>query len=140
MFDLDVIDTKSRSEEGVYMRVKTLDGSPLVNSKGDPVEIKVKGPDSADYTRLVRAQIKKRMARSGIPTEEQSVEDEADLIELLAACTVGWRGVLEKAKTEPVPFTAEACRQLYQSFPVIRDQVDGFIASRANFIPASSKK
>lgn len=140
MFDLDVIDTKTRSEAGVYMAVKALDGTPLLNSSGTPVEIMVKGPDSADYTRLLRTQIKKRMARSGIPTEDQSVEDEADLVELLVACTMGWKGVLEKGKKEPVPFTADACRQLYQSFPVIRDQVDSFIASRANFTPASSKK
>jgi hypothetical protein len=140
MFDLDMIDTKTRSEAGAPMPVKALDGSPLINSKGEPVEIITKGPDSADYARLVRAQIKKRMARSGLPTEEQSQEDEADLIELLVTCTLGWRGVLEKGKKEPMLFTPDACRQLYQSFPVIRDQVDAFISSRANFTLASSKK
>lgn len=140
MFDLDVIDTKTRSEAGTTMAVKTLDGSPLLNSKGKPVEITVKGPDSSDYMRLVRVQIKKRMARSGAPTEEQSAEDEADLINLLAACTLGWSGILDKETKEPVTFTADGCRQLYQNFPVIRDQVDSFIANRANFTLASSKK
>lgn len=140
MFDLDVIDTKTRSETGAAMPVKTLDGSPLLNSKGEAVEIVVKGPDSSDYMRLVRAQIKKRMARSGIPTEEQTAEDEADLIELLVTCTLGWNGVLEKGKKEAVAFSPEACRKLYQSFPVIRDQVDAFISSRSNFTLASSKK
>lgn len=140
MFDLDLVDTKTNSESGITMKVKMLDGAPLTNSKGDPVEIIVKGPDSSDYTRLVRAQIKKRMGRAGLPTEEQSLEDEADLIDLLTHCTIGWRGVLEKGKKDEVPFTPEACRQLYQSFPVIRDQVDTFIANRANFIRASSKK
>ena len=88
----------------------------------------------------MRAQIKKRMARSGMPTEEQSLEDEGDLVDLLATCTMGWNGVLEKGKKQPVPFSQEACRQLYKSFPVIRDQVDAFIANRANFILASSNK
>jgi hypothetical protein len=140
MFDLDMIDTKTRSETGTSMPVKYLDGTPLVNSRGKPVLITVKGPDSADYVRLVRAQIKKRMARSGAPTDEQMTEDEADLIELLVSCTLGWDGLLDKGKQEPVPFTADACRKLYRDFPVIRDQVDSFIANRANFTLASSKK
>ena len=140
MFDLDVIDTKTLSEAGASMPVRALDGSPLRNSKGEPVEIVVKGPDSADYARLVRAQIKKRMARSGLPTDEQSLEDEADLVTLLATCTLGWNGVLDKGTKEPLAFSMDACRQLYQNFPVIRDQVDAFIASRANFTLASSKK
>jgi len=138
MFDLDVIDTKSRSEAGVYMTVKALDGSALKNSAGELVMVKVKGPDSSEYQRLVRAQIKKRMARSGLPTEEQSVEDEGDLIDLLAACTIDWTGVLDKSTKVAVTFSAEACRQLYRNFPVIRDQVDTFIANRANFTLASS--
>lgn len=140
MFDLDLIDTKTRSEAGVAMPVKALDGTPLVNSKGEPVELIVKGPDSADYIRLVRAQIKKRMARSGVPTEEQTAEDEADLVELLVSVTLGWNGVLEKGKKDALAFSADACRKLYQGFPVIRDQVDAFISSRANFTLASSKR
>lgn len=140
MFDLDMIDTKTRSEAGAAMPVRGLDGSPLMNSQGKPVEIVVKGPDSADYMRLVRAQIKKRMARSGVPTDEQTAEDEADLIELLVTCTLGWGGVLQKGSGDALPFSADACRKLYRDFPVIRDQVDAFIANRANFTLASSKK
>jgi hypothetical protein len=145
MFDLDAIDTKSRSEAGVAMTVKKLDGSPLLNSRGGFVQIMLRGPDSTIYSQLVRAQVKKRMARSGIPTEEQSLEDEADLIDLLASCTVGWSGVLKKpsddeAEAGAVTFSADACRDLYRAFPVIRDQVDAFIANRANFTLASSKK
>lgn len=140
MFDLDLIDTKTRSETGASMTVKGLDGTPLVNSRGKPVEITVKGPDSADYVRLVRHQIKKRMARSGAPTDEQLAEDEGDLIELLVTCTLGWNGILDKGNQEPVLFTPDACRKLYRDFPVIRDQVDSFIANRANFTLASSKK
>lgn len=145
MFDLDAVDTKSRSEAGVAMTVKTLTGTPLLNSEGKEVSIVVKGPDSAEYARLIRAQVKKRMARSGAPTDEQFTEDEGDLIELLVACTVGWSGILKKpggdeAGASSVKFTPDACRDLYRSFPVIRDQVDAFIANRANFTLASSKK
>lgn len=145
MFDLDAIDTKSRSEAGVAMTVKKLDGSPLLNSRGGFVQIVLRGPDSLVYSQLVRAQVKKRMARSGIPTEEQSQEDEADLVELLVSCTMGWSGILKKAgenETEggSITFSADACRDLYRAFPVIRDQVDAFIANRVNFTLASSKK
>lgn len=140
MFDLVAIDTKTLSEAGVPMTVRGLDGAPLVNSAGGQVQITVKGPDSADYMRLLRAQIRKRVARSGTPTEEQAAEDDNDLIELLTACTTGWSGVLSKEDGNPVAFSADACRQLYNAFPVLRDQVDRFIGERANFIPASSRK
>ena len=140
MFDLDQIDTKTRSESGVTMNVKTLDGQPLKNRDGGQVALILKGPDSTEYARLLRSQIKKRMARSGVPTEEQIAEDERDLIELMVACTIGWKGVLNRGSGDEIEFTTEACRQLYRDFPVIRDQVDTFIANRANFTLASSKE
>ena len=138
MFDLAAIDTKPLSEAGALLKIRALDGKFLLNSKGGAVSLIVKGPDSAEYTRLLRSQVKKRMARSGLPTDDESTQDDSEMIDLLVACTISWGGILSKEQ-EPIPFTPEVCRQLYEAFPVIRDQVDAFIANRVNFIPASSK-
>lgn len=149
LFDLDKIDTKTLSERGATMTVKSLDGRPLLNSKGKTLEIIVKGADSEEYIRLSRAHVRKRMARVGQEvTDAQNTEDQNDLIDLLVECTIGWNNFERKPEATKdgheegsivVTFSKKACKQLYEQFPAIRDQVDVFIANRANFILASSK-
>lgn len=142
MFDLDVMDTKSLSETGVEMEVRNItDGEPLKNSAGEPIVIRVLGPDSSVYRRLTRQQVQKRFERAQRQqniTADAYAEAEADAVEILVACTVGWRGILGKDK-EPVPFSKEAARKLYEDYPAIREQVDSFASSRANFTKASLK-
>ena len=138
-FHLPGLDTKTLSEEGVDMPVKTLKGDTLKDKDGKPVTLKVLGPDSAKYRALTRAQIRKRIQRSSVPGaagEATFEEDEADALGILVACTVGWSGINGK-DGQPVPFSADACRTLYTNFPAIRDQVDVFVTQRVNFTMAS---
>jgi hypothetical protein len=85
---------------------------------------------------------KKRMAKmskggfratSTVPVEEI----ESDGLELLAACTKSWSGVVIEGKQ--VAFSHEAAADLYTRFPWIKEQVDTAIGDRANFIKGSSK-
>lgn len=141
-FDLAQIDTKTLAETGVEMPVKSLDGKPLIARNGDPVVISVLGSDSAKYRTLTRAQLRKRMeamaAGKQALTEAEMDETERDVIDVLVACTVGWKGVLT-TEGEPIPFSEDNVRKLYTNYPVIREQVDEFISKRANFISASSR-
>jgi hypothetical protein len=142
-FDLAQIDTKTLAETGVEMPVKSLDGKPLIARNGDPVVISVLGSDSTKYRTLTRAQLRKRMeamaaGKQGALTEAEMDETERDVIDVLVACTVGWKGVLT-TEGEPIPFTEDNVRKLYSAYPVIREQVDEFISKRANFISASSR-
>ena len=55
---------------------------------------------------------------------------------MLAAMTVGWENVLDTDGTE-IAFSTEVARALYVSYPVVREQVDTFVANRRNFLRAS---
>ena len=58
------------------------------------------------------------------------------LVALLAAMTVGWENVLDTEGND-IPFATEVARSLYVSYPVVREQVDVFVANRRNFLRAS---
>jgi hypothetical protein len=140
-FALDELDTVARSEEGVACPIRRLDnGQPLLDRNGHAVSIRVLGPDSKRYRKLVRESVRKRVADAatktpGVPAitdEEASEHADAEGLEILVACTVGWSGIYHR-DGNPVVFSADAVRELYRGFPAIRDQVDAFMGSRANF-------
>lgn len=140
-FDLAQVDTKTLAETGVDMPVKSLDGKPLVARNGEQVAITVLGSDSTKYRSLTRVQVRKRldaMAGGKTITETDMDETEQDVLDVLTACTVGWKNVLD-TEGNPIPYTTDNVRKLYAAYPVIREQVDAFISNRANFIPASSQ-
>jgi PIN domain nuclease of toxin-antitoxin system len=140
-FDFDSIDTVAGSEQGIQMPVKNLTGQPMTDKHGQAVSITLKGPDSETYRKLTRAQVKKRLDRAAkgesLGDDSTLAEAEADAIEIMAACTMAWTGINDKAG-EPIPCSRETARQLYQRYPIIREQVDVFISSRLNFTPVSS--
>lgn len=142
-FDLDPLDTVTASERGVPMIVKDLEGVPMVDKHGEPLTITVKGPDSATYRKLTRAQVRKRLDRAakGEKADDDAIQAEAELdaIEIMAACTVAWTGINDRSG-DPIVCTAETARRLYQAYPVIREQVDAFISNRLHFLPVSSKR
>jgi len=139
-FDLPQIDTKSLADTGVLMTVTQFDGDePLIAKNGEPVRIRLRGPDSDVYREFTRKQIQKRFARGNDPkrlNELDMEEVEKDSLDMLAAMTVGWENVLDTDGTE-IPFSVEVARALYVSYPVVREQVDTFVANRRNFLRAS---
>lgn len=142
-FALDGIDTKTLSEAGVNVVIKMINSKePLKAANGEVVSIKVLGPDSGKYRTLSRAQIRKRLVRRAEGqtevTDADMDEGDRDAMEILAGCTVGWTGVLDKAG-KPIPCTFENALKLFEGYPVVREQVDLFISERSNFLQASSK-
>ena len=141
-FALDTIDTKARSIRGAEMTVLGLNGLPLLNSKKEEHAIMLQGPDSPTYRRLLHANTQKRIlaaaeaAERGEKIVPDPLEAEADAIEVMAQCTLGWRGFLSP-DGEPIEFSTDAARELYSRFPVIREQVDAFMTRRVNFLPVS---
>lgn len=139
-FDLDAIDTKTLADEGVFMVVKRIGvDAPLIARNGQPVRLRLLGPDSDRYRAISRRQIQKRLRRyeAGKPQEIDLDEAEKDTLDILVACTIGWENVFTPEGNE-VPFSEAAALALYTSYPVLREQVDGFATSRANFTKASS--
>lgn len=92
--------------------------------------IKVMGVDSEVFRNHSK---KQQRAYIDALRKEEEFDDEALLVEGLVSVTIGWRGTNEK-------FTKELCEELYIKAPYVRDQVEKFMADRANFIPAKPKK
>jgi hypothetical protein len=130
--DLSSIDTVKGSNEGFDVQIY----HPGTNEDLG-ISINVLGKDSDEFQRVSRAQQKKRMAKmqkggfrstTAIPLEEI----EQDSLELLAACTKSWSGVIIDGKA--IDCTKENAVALYERFPWIKEQIDTAIGDRANFI------
>lgn len=141
-FDLAEIDTKTLSDSGKDMIVKHIGlDKPVLAKNGKPVALTLLGPDSDVYRQQTRLQVKKRLDRATDTKSLGSIDlEEADNdgLNLLVACTVGWKNVFDTAG-KPVEFSKDAARELYTKYPVIREQADGFVVDRVRFIAASSE-
>lgn len=136
-FDLDAIDTKTLSDEGVEMVVKAFQtNEPLIARNGKPVTIILHGPDSDKYREFTRSQLKKRINNLGDSkriTDYNVEEAEADSLELLSRVTSGWLNVFDTEGNE-IPYSSDVAKTLYTNYPLVREQVDAFVANRANFL------
>tara|TARA_R110000772_G_scaffold184534_4_gene295539 strand:+ start:584 stop:955 length:372 start_codon:yes stop_codon:yes gene_type:complete len=104
----------------------------IVDDQGNKtgIFITVMGVDSSVF----RAQAKKQQkAYIDALRSNKDFDDEAMTVDSLVASTISWRGTDEK-------FTKNLCKQLYTKAPYIRDQIDTFMADRANFTSAKPKK
>lgn len=134
VFDLAAFDTVKGSNDGFDVQIY----NPGNNEDTD-IFISVLGKDSDQFQKISRGQNKKRMAKMqkggfrnvATPPIE---EIESDGIELLAACTTGWKGVvIDKKKIE---FSKDNAVMVYNRYPWLKEQVDIAIGDRANFIKA----
>jgi hypothetical protein len=65
-----------------------------------------------------------------------SEETDEQVIEIIARCTVGWKG-LEKDGKE-YRFTEDNAKALYRAYPEIAERAMTFIVSRGNFFGSAS--
>ena len=132
--DLSSFDTAKSADTGAKMQLRNpADESILL----DGVFITVAGRDSDRFQKAERAQTDFRLEQSrvsGRPAKLSSAGIEADRIKILVACTLGWEGIeLDGAALE---FSADNAEKLYKRLPWVKEQVDRFIADRANFLKA----
>lgn len=118
MTNIDQLYTVEDHEKGAEMQVRDQVGKPL------DMFITVIGVDS------------KRWRKTKTEASRKLLEDKADpdkvIIDSLVEATIDWRGFMSEGKE--LDFTKKKVRQLYQNAPYIAEQVDRFIADRANFI------
>jgi hypothetical protein len=128
--DLSVFDTQEKAESGVEMVLENpMTGEPLMDKNGKPVTITLLGVDSWPYQEHAKAIQAKRVQR--MVHSKAGGDTDAEEMALLAACTVGWSGIVLDG--QELKFSEGAARDLYQRFPWIKDQVDRFIGDRSNF-------
>lgn len=109
-------------------------GEELTTSTGQPMQIDLVSIDSEDYKRAFQRtqNVRLRKAAAG-GVHRPRIEDALmDQVEVLVACTKGWRG-LEEDEGE-IAFNPEAAKAVYEKYAWIREQASSFQANRANFL------
>ncbi|MBY0431697.1 MAG: hypothetical protein K2Q10_10905 [Rhodospirillales bacterium] len=131
-FDLATLDCSRTAERGAVMTLAhPVNRQPLADGEGKPITITLAGQDSDVYRRAQRAITDKRLALRG--RARLSAEDlEAEAVETLARCTLGWSGIVLDGK--PLECGPASARALYQRLPWVREQADEFIGDRGNYL------
>jgi hypothetical protein len=129
--DLSKINISQSAELGASMSLEhPVTGDALVDESGKPITIELMGMDSPEYRNKQREIQSRRMSKL-MKGKGSPMLSDAEACELLASATKGWAGIVEEGKT--VKFSTKAAFDLYMSHFWIREQVDVFIADRANF-------
>ena len=119
--DLKNLYTVKRHDAGSEMRVKDDMG------KDTDFYIKVVGLDSSKWSVIQANHLKDVAALK----EGEQIDVEAARTKVLSQAIISWRGFNDGKKK--VACTLKKAKELMEQAPYIKDQVDIFIANRANF-------
>jgi len=132
MIDLATLDTSATADKGAVMTLlHPVSRQPLRDGEGREVTLILAGQDSEAFRKAQRAATNKRLSAKG-RTKLTAEELEAEAIELLARCTLGWTGIAFDGR--PLDHSAANAVRLYERLPWVREQADEFIADRANYL------
>lgn len=134
--DLGQLDTCAAAEDGVDLQLKhpgTLAPLTQDDTAETPITIRLAGQDSARFRKAERANRDKRL-RGGFRRTPTAAELDAEGLELLTNCTLGWSGIVLDGA--PLEFTTANVRMLYKRLAWVREQVDAFVGERAYFLPS----
>ena len=129
VFDFATRDSAAKAEEGAELKVV----DPLTGD-GVGVFITLAGADSAVH-RKASATITKRRVNKAKGFRSQMFDPEvadAESIEVLAVCTLSWKGVIVDGA--PLPCSRDNAIKLYTRFPWLREQVETFISDRSAYL------
>ncbi len=128
--DLNTIDLTKSADAGADLELE----HPITGDATDII-ITLAGTDSSIHRKKSKEIQAKRIAKmaKGKKADFSVSDDEA--CDLLAACTLGWVGIMEGS--EEIDFSKEAAKELYLKHVWIREQVDAFIGDRANFFTSA---
>lgn len=111
------------------------------NGADTGIVFKLRSADSPAAVALVDQFTNKRLSRmqkrqgTTIPLTAQELRSES--IDALVACVKGWNDfrwmTVDGQVLDPLPFTADNCRDVLTRSVVIRDQVDSAVKDRAGF-------
>lgn len=141
--DISTLNTVAACNKGAEIEIK----HPIDNV-GIGVLITLLGKDSDAFKEHTRTSINTRIrreafaAKRGKESEIRTIEQiEAENVETLAVCTVGWRSV-DEGESKPVitmdgvdyPCTPANATMVYSKYPFIYEQVNSAIAELENFM------
>jgi len=123
-FNLDALESAPKAEAGRPLELLNPDTGEKLG-----ITITLRGSESSTYRSTFRAQVDRRMNNRQTKTTMATME--SDAIDLLAACTVGWSGIL--IGNQEFPFSHDNAVALYTRFAWIKRQADAFVSEEANF-------
>lgn len=122
--DLASLDTAALCEQGAELELThPATGAPL------GVYLTLAGVDSKSWRKATAALAEKRLGKRGKVSAE---EVQTGGVEILARCTLGWRGVVVDG--QEMPCTVNNARTLYGRFPWIFEQADRFASDRGSYL------
>lgn len=122
--ELNQLSTAPAHEVGAEMRVK-------INGKPTDVYITIQGEDSKAYRKAKKRQMRQFLDAKRQNVEMEDVDTDTMDCELLADCTVSWRGITVDGKE--FECSRDNALKLYSDAPDIVDQLLRFIEDRGNF-------
>lgn len=130
-FDLGAIITTDDTVGEFLQLLNPGNGDALVSEDGSNVGINLLGKDSDAFRNSQRKITNRRLSQknnASITAERLEV----DANELLASCTVSWNGIVYQGET--LECSMLNARKIYKALPWLKEQVDEFVAERANFL------
>lgn len=113
-----------------------------VSGDATGMKVVVHGVDSPTYREADRALRNRRLhvlQHSGRASKITAEGTDKDGLELLVRCTAAWEGFTENG--QPLPFSKDNARRVYEEHPWLRRQVDAAVTDAASFFgksPSSS--
>jgi hypothetical protein len=132
------LSTLNPVDDGVALELShPVTGEVLRDDQGVAISITLLGQDSEAYQRAENQAQNRRLrdASRGRRATLTAEQIKAEALEVLVACTVAWHGVVFEGVA--LECTATNVRRLYTERAWIREQVDAFVADRANFFGRS---
>lgn len=134
MADLSKLNFKKAGSKTATLKLEDpISGGILKNEDGTEWSIDLLSLDSDEFRKAQRAiadqQIQKATATGRIRLDVDQIDN--SLVETLVACTKGWQGLEENGAK--IVFSAAEARRVYIEHPWLREQVNQFVTTRANF-------
>lgn len=147
--NLSELNMAESSDQGAVMVVlHPTRRTPLIAADGKPVTVTVVGIDSDVYVKSSWKGRDDSVEDLRRRAKFSSAQDDYKNAKLLAKCTLAWHGIVKgwlvpggEINNELADFNYENAVALYSNRGVkwLYDQVNEYIADRANFLKASSK-
>jgi hypothetical protein len=136
LVDLASLDTAAACDKGAEIELNhPVTGAPL------GIFVTVVGKDSDTFKDYIRNSINEKLRKEALAKKRGKDAEittfeaaEAETIDLLTICTLGWRNMVMNGKE--LEFNVPNARTVYGKYAWIRKQVDEGISSLENFMQA----
>lgn len=129
---LEAYDHLSTDEGTGRCELETPNEEPLLNSKGEQMWVDIRSVDSPAYRRIAHKIKQRRFKKGRNVFGDNPDENVQETAKLLAACATNWGNFEHNGKE--LKFSVVAAEDVFARYPFIADQLDRYMANRANFM------